>query len=87
MPICDVCNSKFEESEGTRYSATIFRKLLDMGFGVTQENIKMLMETGIAEESAKEILREEYKKYTTDWLCCPRCEEKVKNTLSKNHEF
>jgi hypothetical protein len=71
--ICDVCNAKVSEGEGTRIPAPDFRRLLDSGFGLDPINVKMLMSAGATREEAESMLKQQYKQSNSDWLLCPAC--------------
>ena len=73
MNYCDVCNSPLDHRQGFTVSALDFNKLLDVGFGIDEYNIKMITDTGVTRIDAIELLMTSYRTSTSDWLLCEKC--------------
>ena len=82
MNYCDVCNSPLDHRQGFTVSAPDFNKLLDVGFGIDEYNIKMITDTGVARIDAIESLKAVYKGYTSDWLLCDKCGSQAQSRIA-----
>lgn len=57
---CDVCNANVPRGSGERITPEIFTYLLDNGFGLDDENIKMLTDAercGVRQTDMKILIR------------------------------
>ncbi|MCA9235566.1 MAG: hypothetical protein KDA44_08835 [Planctomycetales bacterium] len=84
--ICDVCNAEVDTDSGTRVPPERFRELLDAGFGFDNDNVQMLVDSGMSQMQARMLLRQQYLQSASDWLLCEDCVCKA-NDLLEDDDF
>ncbi|PIR01272.1 MAG: hypothetical protein COV66_02320 [Nitrospinae bacterium CG11_big_fil_rev_8_21_14_0_20_45_15] len=82
--ICDVCNTVVSHNLGKIVSAKDFKTLMTQGFGIHKTNIEMLTSSGISQDEAINILKQQYATSTTDWFLCPQCEIEATEAMRGN---
>ena len=79
--VCDVCNTEVDADSGTRISPSRFRDFLDAGFGFDNDNIQMLVDSGMPQVQARLLMRQQYLQSASDWLLCGECVSKADDML------
>jgi len=85
--LCDVCNAATTPDEGSVVSPENFRKLLAKGWGVHENNIGMVMESGLSREQAIKMLTQQHATSQSPWLLCAQCVAQAKNVMRHNTKF
>lgn len=81
---CDVCNRETSWLEGTIYSASEFRQLVEAGFEPDDNALSFMVEFGFSREQAVFQWKQGFVLGShSDWLLCPACASRAARYLQR----